>query len=173
MLAGKLPFYDKVMTHLFKKIQTGSYSIPEFFSTDVINLLKKMICVDPNKRATVDDVILDPWFRINWDDDLLNFGELVRTPSQEQINETINQLREQRKKSEVERPASASATSSHAAPKPKKPRGQVDDGASTSSAASSAPSADERVKKGLSKSEIEHQMEEQKMAALSVSGPSS
>lgn len=131
MLAGKLPFYDKVMHQLFKKIQTGNYLVPEHFSEGAKTLCGKLLCVKPEDRATIEDVIQDPWFRVGWDDSWLDDGELVRTPSQEQINRAITQLREQREAQErakrettgVTPPSSppAAGQTSRPPPKTKKP----------------------------------------------------
>eukprot|EP00906_Rhabdomonas_costata_P007413 RCo010616 len=86
MLTGKLPFFDKVMSNLFKKIQAGAFEEPIHLSAEALALIHKLICADPERRATIQQVIADPWFRVNWDDSALEDGELVRTPSQEQIN---------------------------------------------------------------------------------------
>uniref|UniRef100_A0A7S1J3F5 non-specific serine/threonine protein kinase n=2 Tax=Eutreptiella gymnastica TaxID=73025 RepID=A0A7S1J3F5_9EUGL len=100
MLAGKLPFYDKVMHNLFKKIQTGQYTIPECISPGAASLIKKLMCVNPLERATMQQVLEDPWFKMCWKEEFDESGELVRTPSQDAINKAITQMREQRQAQE-------------------------------------------------------------------------
>eukprot|EP00993_Chasmostoma_nieuportense_P000737 NODE_1678_length_1415_cov_154.507764_g1592_i0.p1 GENE.NODE_1678_length_1415_cov_154.507764_g1592_i0~~NODE_1678_length_1415_cov_154.507764_g1592_i0.p1 ORF type:complete len:419 (-),score=125.97 NODE_1678_length_1415_cov_154.507764_g1592_i0:58-1314(-) len=120
MLAGKLPFYDKVMQNLFRKISTGTYTVPDHFSEGVRELISKLMCVKPKERYTVDDVIKDPWFRVGFKDEWLEDGELVRTPSQEQINKAITQLREQQSTDkEKKEPTAASSKTPAKSPAPK------------------------------------------------------
>eukprot|EP00670_Eutreptiella_braarudii_P007292 CAMPEP_0174290150 /NCGR_PEP_ID=MMETSP0809-20121228/27773_1 /TAXON_ID=73025 ORGANISM="Eutreptiella gymnastica-like, Strain CCMP1594" /NCGR_SAMPLE_ID=MMETSP0809 /ASSEMBLY_ACC=CAM_ASM_000658 /LENGTH=368 /DNA_ID=CAMNT_0015388605 /DNA_START=149 /DNA_END=1255 /DNA_ORIENTATION=+ len=98
MLAGKLPFYDKVMHNLFKKIQTGQYNMPEHVSDGAAKLIRRLMCVNPHERATMEEVLKDPWFTSNWREEFDESGELVRSVSQEKINNAIKELREQRER---------------------------------------------------------------------------
>jgi len=98
MLAGKLPFYDKVMHNLFKKIQTGTYTMPEHMSPGAAHLIRRLMTVNPHERATVDEVLQDKWFLTNWREEFDESGELVRTSSQEQIIKDITELREKRER---------------------------------------------------------------------------
>lgn len=109
MIAGKLPFYDKVMHNLFKKIQTGQYNIPDFVSEEASHLIRRLMCVNPLQRATMDEVLQDPWFLQNWHSEFDESGELVRTPSQDAINKAITQLREQRQAQEGKKDAAPKA----------------------------------------------------------------
>lgn len=98
MLAGKLPFYDKVMHNLFKKIQTGTYNMPDHISPGAQQLIRRLMTVNPHERATIDEVLADKWFVTNWRDEFDESGELVRTSSQEQIIKDITELREKRER---------------------------------------------------------------------------
>lgn len=98
MLAGKLPFYDKVMSNLFRKIQMGQFNMPDHVSPGAAILIKKLMTVDPHKRIKIEEVLEDPWFLTNWREEFNESGELVRTMSQEQIIKDINDLREKREK---------------------------------------------------------------------------
>jgi len=98
MLAGKLPFYDKVMHNLFKKIQTGTYNMPEHISAGSAHLIRRLMCVNPHERATIEEILQDKWFCTNWREEFNEVGELVRTPSQEQIIKDITELREKRER---------------------------------------------------------------------------
>ena len=66
MLAGKLPFEDKNMRGLFEKIQRAQYSFPRHFSEGAKNLLSKILVADPKQRATIEDIMLDEWFQVDY-----------------------------------------------------------------------------------------------------------
>jgi len=73
MLAGRLPFYQKQLAELVAKIKAGDYKIPENVSQESIDLIQKLLCVDPEKRYTVHDCAKHPWFcEEGWDDAKLN-----------------------------------------------------------------------------------------------------
>ncbi|ESL10592.1 serine/threonine protein kinase [Trypanosoma rangeli SC58] len=67
MLAGYLPFDDDNVNALFTKIERGEYRMARHFSTDVRDLISKMLVVDPNKRVTVEEIMQHPWFLVDWD----------------------------------------------------------------------------------------------------------
>lgn len=84
MLAGALPFADKVMGKLFQKITSGQYKEPEHFSEGAKVLIKKMLTVKTDQRATVEDVLKDEWFRVNFNDAWLETpptGEAASKPA--------------------------------------------------------------------------------------------
>lgn len=45
LLCGTLPFDDRNVTVLFKKIKSGQFYIPPYLSTSVVDLLTKMLQV--------------------------------------------------------------------------------------------------------------------------------
>lgn len=53
MVCGFLPFEDANTSALYKKILTGSYTLPSHVSEDLKDLLTKVLCVDPSKRYKV------------------------------------------------------------------------------------------------------------------------
>lgn len=61
MVAGYLPFDDDNVATLFGYIKAGDYEIPENVSPDFIDLVGRMLVVDPRKRATVADLLKHPW----------------------------------------------------------------------------------------------------------------
>lgn len=61
VLAGCLPFDEPTLPGLFKQIMTASYEIAPWFSAEVKALLRRMLCVDPEKRITLAELARDPW----------------------------------------------------------------------------------------------------------------
>ncbi|CAL8101139.1 unnamed protein product [Calicophoron daubneyi] len=65
LLCGTLPFDDEHIPTLFKKIKAGYFHLPESLSPEVRDLLRRMITVDPIKRATIDEIRRHPWFVVD------------------------------------------------------------------------------------------------------------
>lgn len=63
MLCGRLPFDDEYIPTLFKKINSGIYSLPSYLSADAASLLSSMLVVDPVKRITITEIRQLPWFQ--------------------------------------------------------------------------------------------------------------
>lgn len=66
VLVGYPPFSDSISgVPLNDQIIKGTYTFPEEFwsevSESVKDLIRKMMCVDPVKRLTIDDVLKHPW----------------------------------------------------------------------------------------------------------------
>jgi len=66
LLAGVMPFQDGNTNVLYDKIKTGDYKIPKHFSPEAVDLIKRILCVDPAKRITIDQIIKTPWFQVNY-----------------------------------------------------------------------------------------------------------
>lgn len=56
LLVGALPFDDENLRNLLEKVKRGHFSIPVFIPTDVQDMIRGMINVDPAKRLTMEDV---------------------------------------------------------------------------------------------------------------------
>lgn len=52
LLTGQMPFDGDSQNEVFDKIRSGIFEMPKHISEDCKDILKKMICVDPNKRIT-------------------------------------------------------------------------------------------------------------------------
>ncbi|PWN31029.1 Pkinase-domain-containing protein [Jaminaea rosea] len=63
MLCGRLPFDDEYIPTLFKKINSGIYSLPSYLSAEASSLLSSMLIVDPVKRITINEIRQLPWFQ--------------------------------------------------------------------------------------------------------------
>lgn len=64
MLVGCLPFDDDDIQCLYKKILIGEFVIPSSLSSEAIDLLKKILEVDPKKRITLSGIKKHKWFNL-------------------------------------------------------------------------------------------------------------
>ncbi|PWN18314.1 Pkinase-domain-containing protein [Microstroma glucosiphilum] len=63
MLCGRLPFDDEYIPTLFKKINSGIYTLPSYLPQEAASLLSAMLVVDPVKRITIAEIRQLPWFQ--------------------------------------------------------------------------------------------------------------
>lgn len=67
LLSGTHPFTGSSEEELFRKIRRGKFSMSapcwEFISRDAIDLIKKMITVDPNRRCSALEALKHPWIQ--------------------------------------------------------------------------------------------------------------
>ena len=65
MLSGSFPFDDDSEQVLYSKIIKGKFEFPIdiTLSEEVKNLIKKILVVNPDYRANIDDIKNDPWFK--------------------------------------------------------------------------------------------------------------
>ncbi|CAD8102545.1 unnamed protein product [Paramecium sonneborni] len=62
--AGYLPFEDDNVAILLDNIITAQYfPFPKYFSTELKDLLSKLLVTHPNKRITIDNIIQHSWFQ--------------------------------------------------------------------------------------------------------------
>lgn len=61
MVTGSLPWRQLQPPGLYNEIVAGDFTIPEVLSQPLQRLLNAMLCVDPVKRASIDDVLNHPW----------------------------------------------------------------------------------------------------------------
>jgi len=65
LLCGFPPFYDETAAGLYDQIKKGKYDFPDPYWTDISDsakdLVKCLLCVDPKKRYTTDQVLTHPW----------------------------------------------------------------------------------------------------------------
>jgi 5'-AMP-activated protein kinase catalytic alpha subunit len=64
MVCGYLPFEDSNTSNLYKKILSGSYVLPPFVSDDLKDLLENILCVDPEKRYNITQILAHRWCRL-------------------------------------------------------------------------------------------------------------
>eukprot|EP01087_Luapelamoeba_hula_P017488 TRINITY_DN5518_c0_g1_i1.p1 TRINITY_DN5518_c0_g1~~TRINITY_DN5518_c0_g1_i1.p1 ORF type:complete len:488 (+),score=56.49 TRINITY_DN5518_c0_g1_i1:105-1568(+) len=65
LVCARLPFDDKNIPNLFKKIRQGLYTIPSHVSAECRDLIDSTLVVDPMKRASMQQIKSHPWFQPN------------------------------------------------------------------------------------------------------------
>jgi serine/threonine protein kinase len=61
MLCGCFPFRGSTDKELYRRIQRGTYHIPEHLKPGARTLLSKMINIDANKRISAREILKDSW----------------------------------------------------------------------------------------------------------------
>src|SRR3990167_7672622 len=99
MLFAKPPFKGRNHTELYAQISNKDidYSEPQFqkLSSELVKLLKGLLCKDPSKRLTLPQVLQSHWF----DSSIL---QLHQTWDQQQMISVIQKLREKKRLSKFE-----------------------------------------------------------------------
>jgi MAP/microtubule affinity-regulating kinase len=67
LVSGSLPFDGQNLKELRERVLRGKYRIPFYMSTDCENLLKKLLVLNPSKRATLEHIMLDKWMNIGFE----------------------------------------------------------------------------------------------------------
>lgn len=63
MVAGYLPFEDSNTSNLYKKILSGTYTLPNWLSDDLRDLIGNILCVDPDNRYNINQILNHKWCR--------------------------------------------------------------------------------------------------------------
>ncbi|XP_016509849.2 CBL-interacting serine/threonine-protein kinase 1-like [Nicotiana tabacum] len=63
ILTGQLPFDDKNLAILYKKIFKGDVHIPKWLSLGAKNLLKRILDPNPRTRITMAEIKINEWFK--------------------------------------------------------------------------------------------------------------
>ena len=74
MLTGQLPFHGANTQELLQLILTGTYEVPKDLSPGCLDIIRKMLEVDPEKRLSIGDVTNHPWFKVRFDRTCLRAG---------------------------------------------------------------------------------------------------
>ena len=64
MLVGSLPFDDQELYILYEQIKKGKFFLPSTLSLEAIDLLKRILQVDPKKRIGIKEIKKHPWFNM-------------------------------------------------------------------------------------------------------------
>ena len=62
-LCGRRPFEDQSVRNLLTKIRTADYKMPNF-PDEIKDVISRMLCVDPDKRITLDEIKAHPAFHL-------------------------------------------------------------------------------------------------------------
>ncbi|CAD6185154.1 unnamed protein product [Caenorhabditis auriculariae] len=63
MVSGSMPFEAATLYQLREKVLSGQYRVPFFMSCDCENLIRRMLAVDPAKRANMDYIKNHKWMQ--------------------------------------------------------------------------------------------------------------
>ncbi|KAF0907523.1 hypothetical protein E2562_018342 [Oryza meyeriana var. granulata] len=74
LLAGYLPFHDKNLMDMYKKIGKAEFKCPSWFTTDVRRLLLRILDPNPSTRISMEKIMENPWFRKGLDAKLLRYN---------------------------------------------------------------------------------------------------
>ncbi|KAH1089454.1 hypothetical protein J1N35_016711 [Gossypium stocksii] len=61
--AGYLPFNDPNLMVMYRRIYKGEFRFPKWTSPDLRRFLSRLLDTNPETRITVDEIIIDPWFK--------------------------------------------------------------------------------------------------------------
>ena len=64
LICGYLPFEDPNTTTLYQKILRGDFTVPKFVSKEAADLMKSILCTDPEKRFKMQDIRKHSWFNM-------------------------------------------------------------------------------------------------------------
>ena len=77
MLTGQLQFHADTTQKLLQLILTGTYEVPTDLSPECLDIIRKMLEVDPEKRLSIGDVTNHPWFKVKFDTTCLLAGSRI------------------------------------------------------------------------------------------------
>ena len=64
MLVGSLPFDDTELEKLYEQIKKGIFYIPSTLSLEAIDLIKRLLNVDPKRRIGIQEIKKHQWFNM-------------------------------------------------------------------------------------------------------------
>ncbi|CAO3647242.1 unnamed protein product [Cunninghamella blakesleeana] len=67
LLCGRLPFDDRNIRELLRKVKIGKYELPNHLSDSARDLIQKMLVIKPDQRITMNQIHDHEWFNTNTD----------------------------------------------------------------------------------------------------------
>jgi serine/threonine protein kinase len=61
MVAGNVPWSGDQLPQIFAQIQQGEYTTPTFLSDQCRDLIRRLLCVIPDRRLSIPDALRHPW----------------------------------------------------------------------------------------------------------------
>jgi serine/threonine protein kinase len=66
LVAGYLPFQDRNLVGMYRKIHKGEFRCPKWFSPGLTLLLRRVLDTNAQRRATADEIMDDEWFKVGF-----------------------------------------------------------------------------------------------------------
>ncbi|XP_027345151.1 CBL-interacting serine/threonine-protein kinase 12-like isoform X8 [Abrus precatorius] len=63
LMAGYLPFHDRNVMAMYKKIYKGEFRCPRWFSGELISLLSRLLDTNPETRFSIPEIMENQWFK--------------------------------------------------------------------------------------------------------------
>ena len=76
LLAGYLPFHDRNLMEMYRKVARGEFKCPNWFPSDVRRLLSLILDPNPHTRISINKIMENSWFKKDLDSELA--GTIVR-----------------------------------------------------------------------------------------------
>lgn len=74
LLAGYLPFQDKNLMDMYRKIYKAELKWPSWFSSEARRLLRRILDPNPGTRISFSEILENPWFKTGLDSELINYS---------------------------------------------------------------------------------------------------
>ncbi|KAL0722326.1 hypothetical protein Bca4012_036925 [Brassica carinata] len=68
LMAGYLPFEDKNIMVMYKKIHKGKFRCPKWFSPELTRLMNRILDTNPDTRITIPEIMNHRWFKKGFKD---------------------------------------------------------------------------------------------------------
>lgn len=94
MVTASLPFDGESSVIVLKKIVKGDFNMPAYLPTELKDLIRKMLNVNPSQRITIPDIKKHPWYKLgaskeDMDDPILAIDPFTLTLEEIQSDKTM------------------------------------------------------------------------------------
>ncbi|ODN87084.1 CAMKK/CAMKK-META protein kinase [Cryptococcus wingfieldii CBS 7118] len=100
MLTGTLPFNYPNVIELYAAVMERDPRIPDDWEDSLQDLVRRLLCKDPEQRIVMDDIRNHPWTTdggtepmISTDENLYDVGKHVEAPTEEEVSHAIGTFR--------------------------------------------------------------------------------
>jgi serine/threonine protein kinase len=91
LVTGSFPFNMDDMSNIQDQIETKRIDYPSYLSFDLIDLLSKMLCRNPEQRITIDQIKSHPWFLLDQYRSMLHAINLVNEMGHDRVDTQLIQ----------------------------------------------------------------------------------
>ncbi len=99
LLAGYLPFDDRNLMSLYRKISRAEYTCPEWFTPSQKKLIYRILEPNSRRRISIADIIEHEWFQINYEPASgIEFDEKINL---DDVNAAFNTIEENNAEAQV------------------------------------------------------------------------